>query len=216
MIKEYSNQTIENNILLIKEIINSEINTVFYHSSNLGAKHKTFVLKAFLNLLNKFPIEMTQYLFNAKRRGFQHLLFQEYIFLLESSLPLHYRKNNKDRTIIYLLDDDLYLFDGISVFDSIVDEKGFIYNKTKEFYVGGRKAKVTKPFYIGKLLNITVNDISIMNCVKEYTFSLIKLKNIKKDTLVRVTHLRIPPHYQMGGMSYINRVRKNIVQKLKG
>ena len=37
------------------------------------------------------------------------------------------------------------------------------------------------------------------------------MKNVKPGTEVSVSHLRIPPHYQMGAMVYINRARKIII-----
>jgi hypothetical protein len=51
--------------------------------------------------------------------------------------------------------------------------------------------------------------------VTEYTFSKIKVQDIVPGTEVIVTHLRVPPHYQMGGMVYVNRVRKKIIDRAK-
>ena len=51
--------------------------------------------------------------------------------------------------------------------------------------------------------------------VIEYTFSLIKIRGVKTGTKVLVTHLRVPPHYNMGGMAHVNRIRKKIVDRLK-
>ncbi len=84
-------------------------------------------------------------------------------------------------------------------------------------YIGSRKGSIAKPYYIGKLLSITDNKNKkpIIDFVKEYSFSKIKLKDISPGLDVTVSHLRIPPHYQMGGMVYINRIRKKIVDKAK-
>jgi hypothetical protein len=54
----------------------------------------------------------------------------------------------------------------------------------------------------------------LLDKVTEYSFSKIKMKDIDPGTEVIVTHLRIPPHYQMGGMVYINRVRKKIIDRV--
>ena len=129
---------------------------------------------------------------------------------MEKSLPICYRKSKEIITINSLL--DLNIFSGISNFDAIVSEKLEIENNTKEFYIGGRKAVYAQPFYIGKLLNITFNDNSLLDNVKEYSFSKIYMKDIEPGIKVNVSHLRIPPHYQMGGMVYINRVRQYIEQ----
>jgi hypothetical protein len=57
------------------------------------------------------------------------------------------------------------------------------------------------------------NNESLLSNVTDYTFSKIKLKEVIPGTKVSVSHLRIPPHYQMGGMVYVNRIRKKIVDK---
>jgi hypothetical protein len=172
--------------------------------------------QAFANLLKKYPEQMVDYLLNESRSGgFQHKVFQEYIRLLEEALPFSFKKNKKLHKVETLLDDNLNLFDGISVFEGIVSEKLVIKNETREFYIGGRESKVSKPYYIGKLLGvIDKKDSSVlMDHVKEYSFSLIKMKDIEPGTEVIVTHLRVPPHYQMKGMVYVNRIRKKIVDR---
>lgn len=54
-----------------------------------------------------------------------------------------------------------------------------------------------------------------MDRVVDYSFSKIKVRDIDPGTEVIVTHLRIPPHYQMGGMVYINRIKDKIVERAK-
>lgn len=205
-------------IKMIKEVIDFQSNSIPYSSSDFTLKHKLFCYQAFSNLLDQYPAEMIAYLFNKSRSGgFQHKAFQEYIKLLENSLPFSFKKNNKMYKIDSLLDDNLSLFDGISVFEEIVNEKGHIKNSTSEFYIGGRSASYTKPYYIGKILNIVDKNTgeSLMNKLIEYSFSKIKMKNVGPGVSVVITHLRVPPHYQMGGMVYVNRVRKKIVDRLK-
>lgn len=201
----------------IKEIIESKANAILY-SSSFTSQHKFLVYKAFSNLFDHFPKEMENYLVNNSRSGgFQHKVFQEYIRLLENSFPFIIRKNKKQSIIRNLLDPNLCIFDGISVFEGIVDEKNCIKNNTREFYIGGRKSTYAKPFYIGKILNLVNKETKeqIKNSVVEYSFSKIKIsKNIKPGTEVIVTHLRIPPHYQMGGMVYVNRMRKEIINEI--
>ncbi len=203
----------------IKDIIETQSNNAAYSSADFTIKHKQCVYQAFSNLLERFPEEMVSYLLNStdSHMGFQHKIFQEYVSLLEKSLPFIIIKNKKPIKIDTLLDANLCLFDGISVFDGIVNDKMSIKNETKEFYIGGRKAAYTKPYYIGKLLNIIQRDTkdSLMQNVKEYSFSRIRMNDVKPGTLVTVTHLRVPPHYQMGGMAYVNRIRKKIVERAK-
>jgi hypothetical protein len=115
------------------------------------------------------------------------------------------------------MDANLGIFDEISIFDGIVNDKLVIKNETKDFYIGGRKSTYAKPYYIGKLLNIIERGSkkTLLSNVKEYTFSKIYMQDIRPGTLVTVTHLRVPPHYQMGGMTYVNRIRKKIVERAR-
>lgn len=204
-------------INLLKEVIETQCNSVPYNSGDFTSKHKIFCYQAISNLLREHPIEMVDYLLNSSRSGgFQHKIFQEYIRLLEDSLPFFYKKNKKFYKINSLLDENLSIFDGISTFNAIVSDKKTIKNGTNEFYIGGRKAKITKPYYIGKLLNILnfKTKESLMDHVIGYSFSVIKLCDVLPGTSVTVTHLRVAPHYQMGGMVYVNRVRKKIIDKV--
>jgi hypothetical protein len=212
-------EDLQDKVKLLNDIIETQSNNVIYSSSDATVRHKQYVYKAFSNLLKEFPIEMSSYLLNNNdnHMGFQHRIFQEYIKLLEESFPFIITKNKKRYKIDNLLDNNLCLFDGISEFDGVITDKLIIKNGTKEFYIGGRKAAYTKPFYIGKLLNIIKSDtkISIMDLVKDYSFSQIRMYDIVPNTPVIVTHLRVPPHYQMGGMVYVNRIRKKIVERAK-
>jgi hypothetical protein len=203
----------------LQDIIETQSNNVPYSSADATIRHKQYVYQAFSKLLNEYPAEMIGYLLNSSDShvGFQHKIFQEYIKLLEEALPFFVTKNRKLHKIDNLLDDTLCLFDGISVYDSMVTDKLVVKNETKEFYIGGRKATYTKPYYIGKLLNVIERDnkFSLMESVKDYSFSRIRMRDIKPGTMVTVTHLRVPPHYQMGGMAYVNRIRKKIVERAK-
>lgn len=213
------NEDLQDRIKILKEIIDTQSNNAAYSSSDATVKHKQLVYQAISNLLDKFPEEMTSYLLSNtdSHMGFQHRIFQEYIGLLENSLPFFITKNRKLYKIDSLLDNNLCLFDGISVFDSIITDKLTIKNETKEFYVGGRKGAYAKPFYIGKLLNIIQKDtkLPLIQQVKDYSFSRIRMQGVEPGICVTVTHLRVPPHYQMGGMAYVNRIRKKIVERAK-
>lgn len=207
---------LQKKIEILKNVIESQNNNVLYNSSDFTVKHKQLTYQAYTNLINRYPEEMVDYLLNGSRSGgFQHKIFQEYVRLLENSLPFVIKKNGKIHRIESLLDNNMCVFDGISTYDAIITDKYSIKNNTKEFYIGGRKAAYTKPYYIGKLLNVIdkKTNSSVIDKVIEYSFSKIKLKDVNPGTSVTVTHLRIPPHYQMGGMVYINRIRKKIVDK---
>jgi hypothetical protein len=209
-------EDLESKVKLLGEVMDHQSNLVHYSSSDFTIKHKYLTYQAFKNLLKKHPAEMVDYLLNTSRSGgFQHKAFQEYIRLLEEAFPFSFKKNNQLYKIESLLDDNLNLFDGISTFEAIISDKMSIKNGTKEFYIGGRKAAYTKPFYIGKLLSIVEKHTKapLMDHVEEYSFSKIKMKDIDPGTEVIVSHLRVPPHYEMGGMVYVNRIRKKIVER---
>ena len=201
----------------IKEVIEFQLNNLLYTNFNFTVKHKVLVYQAILQLLAEYPQQITDYLlYESRTGGFQHKIFQRYISLLEASFPFVIKKNNKVIRINNLLDDNLSLFSGISTFEGII-ENNIIKNNTQEYYIGGRLASYSKPYYIGKLLNIVDknNKNCLMENVVEYTFSKIKVRDIVSNTPVIVTHLRVPPHYQMGGMVYVNRIRKKIVDQLR-
>lgn len=210
-------ETFSVNISILKETIQSQINSIYYSSTEFTLIHKLCMYQAFNNIIEKYPEDMIAYLvFLNRHGGLQHRIFQEYISLLESKIPFSFTKNGKLFKIESLLSPELSLFDGISTFDAEVTLKGEVKNETKEFYIGGRTGFYARPFYIGKLLDIINLDTktSILNDVNEYSFSKIKLKTTPLNTKVQVTHLRVPPHYQMGGMVYLNRIRRKIVDKV--
>ena len=204
-----------NKASLIKDIIETQSNQLSFSKNNYVVPHKLCIYNAIKELLEEFPEKMVDYLLNNSRSGgFQHKIFQKYIQLLEQSLPVVVKKNKKFITISNILDQNLSIFDGISTFESIVNNN-IINNNTKEYYIGGRKASYVKPYYIGKLIGLINNDTkqSILHLVKQYSFNKILVSGIDNDTNVTVTHLRIPPHYQMGAMVHVNRIRKLIIDE---
>ena len=88
--------------------------------------------------------------------GFQCKIFQEYIRLLEETLPFSFKKSKKVYVVESLLDENVSLFDGVSNFEGVINENGVIKNRTMEFYIGGRQGSITRPYYIGKLLSLGI------------------------------------------------------------
>ena len=138
-----------------------------------------------------------------------YILYQKYIELLEQSFPFYINKRNQLSKIDSLLDDNLKLFDGISIFDGKIKEN-IISNETEEFYFGKRKSIKPKRFFIGKLLEVKDLETgkSIIDNVLQYDFQNIKINY--KDAKVRVTHLRAFPHYEMGVFMYLNQAKRKI------
>lgn len=202
---------------VLLKTISDQKSALAYRSNDSTLLLKTLMYNAYENIIAKFPEEMMAYLVHENRNGgLQHKIFQEFVRLLDGSLPFKFVKNGKNYEIKTLLDPSLCIFPGESVFTTEVTSDFVIENKTEEIYVGARKGFYCKPYYLGKLLDVTVDGNSAMNAVDEYTFFKVILKkgSIAPGTKVTVRHLRVPPHYQMGGMVHLNRIRRNIVDKV--
>jgi hypothetical protein len=200
-------------------IIQQSQNTAYYtHDATTNIVQCSY--QSFFNLLEQYPQEMSEYLSGSSHKhfGFQSMLFQEMLTLLEQKLPYQIRKNKQVYTINNLLDANLSLFDGISIFEGMADHKLIVKNQTSEFYVGSRKATICKPYFIGRLLEARhrQDNSDLRPFVSSYSFSQVQFRNIQPGTIVKITHLRTAPHYQMGGMSYLNRARQQIIKQLKG
>lgn len=199
---------------ILQDIIEDQASAASYNGLDCTRVHRLCAYEAFSQLLTEYPTEMIGYLNESKRgHNFQSQLFQIYIKILEERMPFSYFKNDSICHINSLLSDTLGIFDGISVFRQQITEKGIIKNATVETYSGGRKATYHRPYFIGKVLDIVnvENHTSLLSMMSSYSFSEIKMKKEMAGRSVLVSHLRITPHYQMGGMVYINRARKDIV-----
>jgi len=202
----------------LRQIIQEHLTTIAYHSYDATIMHKRCAYHAMLNLLDKYPINFGEYLDHSSNQhfGFQHLLFQEYISLLEQELPFVILKHKRPYQINNLLDDELHIFHGISIFEGMINDTLAVNNGTKEFYIGGRSAVYAKPYFLGKLLDVQDQNtqLSLMDKMVSYSFSKIQFRDVKPGTFVIVKHLRIPPHYQMGGMAHINKAKQSIARHL--
>lgn len=209
-IKEY--------IRILIECIDSQILLLQFKSNESTLISKLCMYQAYKNIIDKYPNEMISYLVFLNRNiRLQHKIFQEFVKLLEEKIPFSFKKGNKHYNVLSLLDDNLCVFDGISEYNAVVDDNLEIPNLTEELYVGGRKGSYCRPYYIGKIIEIYDIDTSnvITNNIKEYSFFKITMTDgIKPGTKVHIKHLRIFPHYQMGGMVYLNRIRRLIVDKV--
>jgi hypothetical protein len=211
-------QSIREHYEILMKTIREQKASLGWNSNDSTLRHKTLMYDAYINIIEKYPQEMISYLVHENRNGgLQHKIFQEYTRLLEASLPHTFVKNGKRYDITTLLDKNLCIFDGESTFITTVTGDHEIENKTEELYVGGRKGFYCRPFYIGKLLDVQAlpSGDSLLSSVQEYTFFKVQMgPAVAIGTQVRVRHLRIPPHYQMGGMVYLNRIRRKIVDRI--
>ncbi len=178
---------------------------------------KYLMYQAFEDLLEQDPAGMIGYLIHGKSLGerpIQSLIFQKYIQLIENKIP--FKISNDEGNIVEvfsLLDSGLNLFLGVSEYQAYVRESGIISNNTYEVFVG---AKCNGPCFLGLLCDVVdESGTSLLSEVEYYTFSNIKMKSsVKQNTLVKVIHFRIPPHYEMYSLVNLQRVRKCIITSI--
>lgn len=201
------------------EITNTVLSTQKLRLSKQPMKKvikKYLMYEAFQILLDYDPAGMIGYLIHGKsigERPIQSVIFQKYVRLIENRLPFIISGEDGDCEVYSLLDPNLNLFLGMSEFYSHVKDSGFVSNNTHEIFVG---AKCNGPCFIGMLCSITDEaGNSLLSEVEYYTFSGIKMKNtVPKNTLVKVVHFRMPPHYEMYSMVLLQRIRRKIVDSI--
>lgn len=199
-------------------IIDQQIAGVKRISGNTTKLHKILMYEAFKIMCQKNPEEMVSYLVHLKQSAeapIQSRIFQEYVGLIENSLPFTLEKHGEPIEIISISDPYLGLFIGRSIFDATVKENGIIPNNTVETYTGSRKFKMFGPCFIGKLINVTdkTSGNSVLDKIKSYNFVQIE-SSLTPGTQVEVTHYRIPSHYEMGSLVYLQRIRRHLVDKI--
>lgn len=180
---------------------------------------KLLMYQSFKNMIDSDTEDMVSYLARGKHfseHPLQSRIFQEFIRLVENNLPFTVTKGGTDYEVYTLRDPIINLFLGVSEFDSII-KNGIIPNMTIETYLGGRQMKDFGRCFIGKLLDIT--DVktgrSLINNVLGYTFVDIRMDaSVFEGTEVKVSHLRIPSHYEMLGMVPLQRIRRKLVDSV--
>lgn len=202
------------NYNLIKSVIKDLLNHMFKYNSGSFLFKKTLMYKAFSNMLEKYPHDMIGYLVYLKCRTdfpLQSKIFKEYIDLVRESLPITCKIKGKEHTIVDLLDKQLGLFTGISVFTAYVGKNGIIQNLTTETY------KDYGPCFIGMVLDVVDKNTgeSLKDNIIDYCFSEIKTKGVSEGTFVEVKHYRILSHYEIGSMVYLQLARKKIITRIK-
>lgn len=200
----------------IYSVIKSQINKI-KKNENLTSLQKCTMYAAFVEILKEFPDEMIGYLANQQRTSFpiQARIFQKYTDFLEKELPFQLKSMKGITTeILDLLDPELGLFTGISKFSATI-QNGKIPNLTKEEYVGKHTYKNYGPCYFGRLIDILNNGKSLKSLVKNYSFSEINLIDSSCDgTIVEVVHFRIPSHYEVGHLTFLQHIKKTITARV--
>jgi len=196
--------------------IDEQLNVLTFSKTNFTLIPKKCALLAYKKYAQEEPEQMFNYLLNQSRSGgFQNKLFKAFVSEIENELPFFIFKNKKQILVNSILDPNLNIFDGISKFTSKVNNQLKIKNETREIYIGGLKSSIIQPYFIGKLISIKSNNLSLKKKVVDYTFNFIKLKDVNPGDTVSVKHYRAYPHYQMGAMTHINRARLLLISQLK-
>lgn len=196
------------------ELAIEEIISYYTYVSNIDFTryHKISVLESFSFFLKYNTSETINYLVNGKRGlGIQNKIYKKYVSILENKLPLSFKKNDERFYVKDIFDSNLGIFSGISIFDEVIKDNS-VKNNTKEIYIGSRSSYYVKPYYIGKLVDVIDLDTkeSLMCKVKDYNFNKIFFEDGLNGKKVNISHLMTVPHYQAGGMSYVNRIKTEI------
>lgn len=210
-------ETFEIEFEQLVSVIDEQIKSVQRVNSAGTMMQKLRMYEAYQNMLKIYPEEMISYLVHRKQSSdfpIQSRIFQEYVKLMEESLPYTIERDAGKYTVYDLLDSRIQLFDGKSEFEAIVEFDRTIPNKTKENYVGGSSFKDYGPCFIGSIIDVIDKNTgkSIKKNIKNYTFSQINMDDtIEPNTPIIVKHFRIKSHYEIGSLVYLQRIRKRIV-----
>lgn len=213
-------EKIRNDYALVESVIAEQIESINRNEGQNKSKLKLFMYKAFQNMLKNHPDDMLLYLVHRRHNKssdpIQTRLFQEFVQALENAIPFTLTRGGVDREIETMLDPTLKIFLGRSEFIATIRDDGTIPNNTKEIYIGGRKSTNFGPCFIGYLVDVIDLDTneSYLSQVDSYTFIQVNMPEELAGRKVKVIHFRIPSHYEMGGLVYLQRIRKRIVDSI--
>lgn len=178
---------------------------------------KKAMYNAFEKVLKKDTGAMMAYLMDSlnERPDIQSSIFQEFCDILENMLPFNiisYGFGPKPIEIFSLSDQALNVFQGESNFLSITNDNGIIKNNTKDIYKSGNVNY--GPCFIGRLISVTgTNGEDYNGNIMRYSFSRI-ITNLSPGIEVKVKHLMIPSHYEVGSMILLQKVREKLVSSV--
>lgn len=204
----------------LQQVIAEQLKAVKRTNSPGTMLQKCLMYEAYSNMLIEYPEDMVSYLVHQKQTAeypIQSRIFQEYVRLIQDALPYTIEKSDGPHEVVSLLDPNISLFEGVSMFNAVVRSDNTIPNNTTETYTGGRKFKCYGPCFIGLVIDVVDrrNDKSLREHVQDYSFVQVKMsQEIDPGTPVTVRHYRMPSHYEMGSLTYLQRIRKRIVDKV--
>jgi hypothetical protein len=210
-------QDLDADLNIIKEVISVQKSRLAMHPKHRTIK-KMFMYKTLESLIESDPEDMIGHFIYQKNFGERPILskiFQKYVSIIESNLPLKVMNEYGVEVEIYSLNaPELGLFLGLSEYTSFVKPSGLVSNETHEIYTG---AECNGPCFIGLLCDVLElkTGKSLLSNVEYYTFNSIKMNNfVAPETMVKVIHYRIPPHYEMMGLVLLNRLKKKVIESV--
>jgi hypothetical protein len=213
-------ESFENELKILTQVLDEQTKAIKRTCSPGTIMQKLLMYEAYERMLKDYPAEMVSYLVHRKQSSdfpIQSRIFQEYIKLMEDALPYDIVRGNDVYSVCSLTDPNIQLFSGVSEFEATIKSDFSIPNNTVETYTGGVKFKNYGPCFIGLLIDVIDRNTgkSILEHVMNYSFVKINMKhNVEIGTPVFVKHFRIPSHYEMGSMVYLQRARQRIVDSV--
>lgn len=215
----YVRERTDKELNILKSVISDQMAQIKRNNNDYTKIKKTLMYQAYLEMLEAYPEDMIAYLVHEKKSAefpIQARIFQRFAKLVRNYLPFSLIKKDKTIDIVDVLDPELGLFEGISEYEAVVNDKNVVPNMTKEVYVGGREYKNYGSCFIGELIDIqNESGLSLVGEVTEYSFAAIQMSNkVEPGTKVKVKHYRILPHYEINSLVFLQRIRKAIVEKV--
>lgn len=214
------NETLHIELSTLQNVIEEQLESVKRTNAAGTMLQKCLMYEAYRNMLRRSPEDMVSYLAHQKQTveyPIQSRIFQEYVRLMQDALPYTIVKGGVRHEVVSLLDPNISLFEGVSVFNAVVRSDHTVPNNTNETYTGSRKFKCYGPCFIGLIIDIQDrrNDKSLREHIQEYSFVQIKMTaEVAPGTPVTVKHYRMPSHYEMKSLVYLQRIRKRIVNRI--
>lgn len=205
----------KDNLSILKNIINDLKIKFEFNCHSYSKKLKILCLEMFEQEINQNPEKIFNYLIAGGYGSFQHDLLFSYFKIIEENLPISYIKNKENIIINNIYDPRLNFFSNISKFSARLNSNLELKNNSPEIYVGGVKATVIKNHFIGKLISVKTDGKDIMNLITKKSFHNIYFKDLKPGINVDIEHLSILPHYGIGALGIINKIKNQIKLQLQ-
>lgn len=200
---------------ILQNIINDLKIKFEFNSHTHSKKLKILALDTFEYEARQNPDKIYDYLIGSGYGSFQHDLLFSFFKIVEKNLPISYVKNNEKIIIKSVYDPKLNFFSNISKFSGKLNNNLEIKNNSPEIYVGGVKATVIKNHFIGELISVKSEGKNIINLITSKGFHNISFKELTPGTNIDVEHLSILPHYGIGALGIINKIKNQIKIQLQ-